>query len=192
MRNIKRYNKFIVESMLPIFDYKHNLREISKQIILLEDHISHPEKRCNDCITKHFLSIEGLADEAITLCKEYNKYLTNLPNRIRNIQKLYLSGNLKETLITLRSLRKEFMTSVFKITESDSYNKSLIDYATEIDDLSTLKHMRVKNTSNGKIGFINDEKIKKTTLPQHIRVSKTLTNDAGWIMNIFDLVMLTD
>lgn len=114
---IKKYNEFLKENMMPVFDYKHNLREIAKQIILLEDHIAHPEKRCNDCITKHFLSIEALAEEAVTLCKEESEYLTHLPERIRVIQQLYLNGELKETLDNLRGLRKEFMTCVFKLTK---------------------------------------------------------------------------
>jgi len=112
--NIKKYNEFLKESMMPIFDYKHNLREIAKQIILLEDHISHPEKRCNDCITKHFLSIEAFAEEAVTLCAKESEYLIHLPERIRDIQKYYLNGDLKATLNKLRGLRKEFMKSVFR------------------------------------------------------------------------------
>jgi len=55
------------EFLLPINDWKHNIREICKQCTLIEDHMTHTKKRCNDCITKHFLYIEGLAEEAVTL-----------------------------------------------------------------------------------------------------------------------------
>lgn len=46
-----------------------NMRDIIKQLALLEDHLFHPQKRCVDCIRKHFLTIEGLAEECTTLCK---------------------------------------------------------------------------------------------------------------------------
>lgn len=54
-------------TMLPVTDYRHNIRECIKNMILLEDHLCHPEKRCTDCCQKHFLFLEGLAEEARTL-----------------------------------------------------------------------------------------------------------------------------
>lgn len=48
-------------------DPKYNMRQIVKQSILLEEHINNEKKRCVDCITKHFLHIIGLAEEAISL-----------------------------------------------------------------------------------------------------------------------------
>lgn len=47
----------------PVF----NLREIAKQLILLEDHLAHPHKTCPDCIRKHLMTIEALAEEATSL-----------------------------------------------------------------------------------------------------------------------------
>lgn len=47
----------------------HNMRDIVKQMVLLEDHLFQPQKRCCDCIRKHFLTIEALAEECATLCK---------------------------------------------------------------------------------------------------------------------------
>lgn len=47
------------------------MRDIIKQSALLEDHMYQPEKRCKDCIRKHFLTIEGLAEECATLCKPH-------------------------------------------------------------------------------------------------------------------------
>lgn len=54
---------------MSLMDPKHNLREIAKQLILLEDHMAHKPKRCIDCITKHYLMTEGLLEETITLDK---------------------------------------------------------------------------------------------------------------------------
>jgi hypothetical protein len=59
------------DSLLPVLDPRFNMREICKQSVLLEDHLFQKEKRCHDCIIKHFLTIEGLAEEAVTLDKEH-------------------------------------------------------------------------------------------------------------------------
>ncbi len=40
------------------------MQQIIKQSILLEEHLTNKNKRCRDCITKHFLHIIGLAEEA--------------------------------------------------------------------------------------------------------------------------------
>lgn len=44
-----------------------NLRELCKHLILLEDHLAHADKQCPDCIRKHLLTIEALAEEATAL-----------------------------------------------------------------------------------------------------------------------------
>jgi len=44
-------------------DPEFNLREIVKQFILLEDHLVHPYKFCLDCIRKHLMTVEALAEE---------------------------------------------------------------------------------------------------------------------------------
>lgn len=50
-----------------------NLREITKQLILLEDHLSDDEKYCPDCIRKHLLWVEALAEESLAM-DPGNKY----------------------------------------------------------------------------------------------------------------------
>lgn len=55
-------------TLLPVLRPCQNMRDIIKQLALLEDHMYHPQKRCPDCIRKHFLTIEGLAEECSTLC----------------------------------------------------------------------------------------------------------------------------
>lgn len=53
----------------------YNMQQIVKQSILLEEHITNKNKRCRDCITKHFLHIIGLAEEAQMLStNDPNKY----------------------------------------------------------------------------------------------------------------------
>ena len=53
--------------LLPIFNPLFNLREACKQILLLEDHLNNVRKRCSDCICKHFMTIEALFEEAVSL-----------------------------------------------------------------------------------------------------------------------------
>ena len=55
------------KQLLPVNDAMHNVREIVKQMLLLEDHLFQKEKQCRMCITKHMLTIEALAEEAVTL-----------------------------------------------------------------------------------------------------------------------------
>jgi hypothetical protein len=70
---------------MSLMDPKHNLREIAKQLILLEDHMAHKSKRCIDCMTKHYLMIEGLLEEAISLDKtgEHIKEVRNITEQIQ-------------------------------------------------------------------------------------------------------------
>lgn len=58
------------DGLYPLLDPKFNMREVAKQLILLEDHCFHPEKQCQDCIKKHTLAIEGFLEEAITLDRQ--------------------------------------------------------------------------------------------------------------------------
>lgn len=82
------------QPMLPIMSPKYNLREVVKQCVLLEDHLFHPKKRCADCIAKHFLTIEALLEEAVTLDKkkEVDANLSGLADRLRLLQMAWVNG----------------------------------------------------------------------------------------------------
>lgn len=122
----------VIESsqLLPVLDCRFNMREICKQCILLEDHLSHHSKRCHDCCIKHFLALEGLSEEAITLDKQgsYSKSLHGIPEKIRSIQKLWYTNpqeNAHEASQKLREIRKEFMQDTFDVVfETSSGNNS--------------------------------------------------------------------
>lgn len=59
----------------PVSNPAYNMQQIIKQSILLEEHLTNKNKRCRDCITKHFLHIIGLAEEAQMLAtKNYKDY----------------------------------------------------------------------------------------------------------------------
>ncbi len=107
-------------ALLPVMDPMYNMREICKQSILLEDHLFQKEKRCHDCICKHFLTIEALAEEAITLDKEQKHPEINiLPTKVRTITKKYIDNHTSEnqpplTAQELREIRKDLMQKCFK------------------------------------------------------------------------------
>ena len=75
--------KSTCDSIDPVSDPKYNMHQIIKQSILLEEHLSNKNKRCRDCITKHFSHIIGLAEEAVMLaCSDANSYpyMTECPD----------------------------------------------------------------------------------------------------------------
>lgn len=106
--------------LLPLMDPMFNIREISKQFILLEGHLAQEKARCNDCIIKHFLTLEALAEEAITLnSKKRNcELIDNLPEQIRDLQKKWLNNMAPKDLgQEIRRLRKPLMLRSFELVK---------------------------------------------------------------------------
>ncbi len=105
------------DKLLPVLDPCFNMREICKQCILLEDHLFQREKRCDDCIKKHFLTLEALSEESITLDKE-NKYkfsALELPEKLRFMQKEFLKhGDCEKIAQELRQIRKPLMAKYYE------------------------------------------------------------------------------
>lgn len=106
-------------TLLPVMRPTFNIREIIKQNLLLEDHLFCPKKRCRDCVNKHFLTIEALAEEAVTLeCRQAHK---KCPPEVRrfadDIRILHHAWSQKpknpalclEVAKILRQMRKELM-----------------------------------------------------------------------------------
>lgn len=119
------------EKLLPVMDPNFNLREICKQCILLEDHLSHDEKRCFDCCVKHFLTIEALAEEAITLDNTTTKSsvkIMQLPSRIRSLQSQWHQdpdNNSHAVSQELRKIRKDFQIDAFDVVFRSSCQDGL-------------------------------------------------------------------
>ena len=86
-------------------------------MILLEDHLHHPPKRCNDCIGKHFLTIEALLEEAIALDVdgELADQILDLPEEVRELQREWLNDERTEHEIaqSIRVMRKELIGMCF-------------------------------------------------------------------------------
>lgn len=97
--------------MCPVMRPTHNLREISKQLVLLEDHLNHECKRCKDCIRKHLLTAEALAEETVSLDKTQSiSGIGNLAPTIRGFQRRVSAGEDKcKVAQDVRKLRKELV-----------------------------------------------------------------------------------
>ena len=102
--------------MLPVFEPMHNAREMAKQLTLLEDHIIQPPKHCPDCIRKHLLTTEALAEEAVSLATQAAQrvYFQGVAQEVRGISRSYLGahdrGDLQQRA---RKLRKELSKKGF-------------------------------------------------------------------------------
>jgi len=109
----------LVESMLPIMKPEHNLREICKELSLLEDHLNHSSKRCPDCITKHFLKLEALAEEGLSLCNADDSIASTCETLAGLFRKLLMmvmrEHRHREAASHCRTIRKKLMPMVFHV-----------------------------------------------------------------------------
>lgn len=104
--------------LLPIMDPAFNVREMCKQLALLEDHLFHPRKRCPDCIIKHLLTVEALAEEAITLDRnrDHEALLAGIPEKVREFFRAVQAGQDSNTIAQMaRQLRKTMMPLAFSV-----------------------------------------------------------------------------
>lgn len=101
--------------LLPVHEPLFNLKEIVKQMVLLEDHLFHEQKRCRECITKHFLTIIALAEEGLTLDtdKMYEEDFEKiLKETIEFEDLLHKTNDFESVAFKLRNLRKSFMSKI--------------------------------------------------------------------------------
>lgn len=106
------------DDLLPIMHPLFNLREICKQSALLEDHLNHERKRCQDCIRKHFLTIEALFEEAVSLDnkQKWAELTEGKAEAIRQLQERWIDGEDPISLAQeLRAMRKEFAPECFDL-----------------------------------------------------------------------------
>jgi hypothetical protein len=107
-----------------ILDPKYNLRECAKQMILLEDHLNNPEKRCKQCIIKHMLNIEALAEEGISLVKNDDKICENdciaVATTIKQDEKDFADGKDYHLIAqNIRESRKDLMQKYFQLANEN-------------------------------------------------------------------------
>jgi hypothetical protein len=104
----------------PILNPTFNMREVAKQCLLLEDHLNNIKKRCYDCIRKHFLIIDALLEEAVSLENNIDKrdYYRNLYLTWVKLEKNYAqnqndSKHLDEISKKIRIFRKPLVEQYF-------------------------------------------------------------------------------
>ena len=98
----------------PVSSVEYNIENILKQSVLLEEHLAVPNKRCSECIVKHFHHIIGLSEEAQTLAGNDQKKYPFVESNVDYYEALlerYLndpksSDNLLQLQEKLRSRRK--------------------------------------------------------------------------------------
>ncbi len=105
----------------PLLEPSYNMKEVAKQTILLEEHIAFINKRCVQCIFKHFLHIIALLNEAVWLA--VNKvhdypYLLESPKFYEDLMEKYNCNQndepvLLEILGQLRDHRKKIVEAYY-------------------------------------------------------------------------------
>jgi len=121
-RLLKKYIRSLLEcgeepgqTLQPLMDPLFNLREIVKELTLLEDHMNNPSKQCPDCINKHLMKCEALSEEAISLDGD-NQYpfISSVPQVIRGWHKAVLDNDVIPPAVPaeMRRFRKMIMPHV--------------------------------------------------------------------------------
>jgi hypothetical protein len=105
----------------PIMKPDFNMREVAKQCLLLEDHLNCKQKRCMDCIKKHFLMVDGLLDESVSLENDikkrdiYRKLYTDWIKIEKKYSKDKSSNNIDDCSKIIRLFRKPLVERYFDL-----------------------------------------------------------------------------
>ena len=93
-----------------------DLRDAVKELLLLEDHLAFPDRRCPDCIRKHLLKVEALAEEAVQLDvrNEWAHIAGTLAQAARKISTVYEKRLAPPQAIAqaVRDLRKSLVATL--------------------------------------------------------------------------------
>jgi len=112
--SVRKYIRMLIECgeepvMQPLMDPLFNMREMCKEFTLLEDHLNQPDMQCHDCINKHLMKCEALAEEAVSLDQQGQyPFIVEIPSVIRGWHESVLDGgSLVDLAPSVRQLRKE-------------------------------------------------------------------------------------
>jgi hypothetical protein len=110
-------------ALLPVNDPNHNLREIVKQMLLLEDHLFQVDKQCRMCIAKHMFAIEALAEEAITLDQNHREHtevcslMVDIAREIRTYHEEFKNTQDPDEITAIAQKVREMRRQLMAITE---------------------------------------------------------------------------
>lgn len=95
----------------PLNSAEFNLREIAKQYLLLEDHLTDPDKYCIDCIRKHLMMTEALAEESIAMdsLSPHVSRCEEIASNARHWIKKFNKTNRREIAHEIRLIRKDLV-----------------------------------------------------------------------------------
>jgi hypothetical protein len=156
------------EGLLPIFEPLHNAREIAKQLVLLEDHLIQPNKHCPDCIRKHLLTAEALAEEAVSLDKkgDHRAFFCDAVKQIRQISKGFLKkqdrGELQQSARQLRkAMSKHGFSALDKASAQAAASSSMPSpFAVYLDEgVSAASPLRGSRSSEAPARLINGARV---------------------------------
>ena len=94
----------------PLISARYNLRAACLELILLERHFLDSSQHCDDCISKHLLTVEALGSEAVTMGREEDATsLRTLVDVARELARLYRDGDTSHFALgqMVRSVRKK-------------------------------------------------------------------------------------
>jgi hypoxanthine phosphoribosyltransferase/SAM-dependent methyltransferase len=110
-----------------------NLREVYKQLALLEEHLVNEEKRCDDCILKHFLLAEGLLEEAMGL-DETGDHVEGIAELLAVLKLIQKEPDPHAAAQAARSMRKHLTPIVRKTAEEFTDLNQVVTQLEEVQD----------------------------------------------------------
>lgn len=95
-------------------DPRYNLREVAKQWLLLEEHLTDPGKYCRDCIVKHAALAEAYAGEAFQLDsgRQYTALIAEARSACDRIKTALLAES-PDVASIVRQARKQLLPLVY-------------------------------------------------------------------------------
>jgi hypothetical protein len=131
-----------------LFDPMFNIRETTKQLILLEDHLAHASKHCVDCVSKHLLFAEGLLEEAVTLDKKA-QYASITADAIRDVKaaSVFFAKHRFAKALDMQQMIRRTRKSLVK-QSFDSIHKPTTNSTTQTASEYKTQHTHKSNTQN--------------------------------------------
>jgi hypothetical protein len=116
---------------LPVQHPGHNLVEVCKELLLLYKHLKHPDRRCVDCIGKHFLQILAYLDElpSLDLHQEYQDHIDLLRPRCQNLLEAWGNGVDPDQIAEeLRGMRKAIQPAAIGLLAHMGHHQQLQEH----------------------------------------------------------------
>jgi hypothetical protein len=104
-------NHKCARKIMPVLDPIFNIREIVKNLYLINDHLTDKERRCMDCLRKHMLIVEAFIEEGFTLDKncKYFKIFEKLQKQNTKARDMLIKGE-RDNYYDISVLIKKMIT----------------------------------------------------------------------------------